>query len=1096
MNKLVQLDKCKMVWLFAFIVLSLQAQTSTPLFSTGTRNSLNGSSKFKYVPNELQKERSSSVLSLQNGSSSKKQPAPVFDTVTLVRPLAQKDIVVRGNKRHPCINITAQDIEETRKRIERYSWAKERYDSIVKLADTWLRESDQYWLKFLPKHGEAYAYGFTGCPICGSSTGTWDKALCSWDNPDHVSCEKGHVFPDAEHPDDGKGYTSPDGRIYYFVGQFNAWVTEQWSNALPVLGQAYLLTGNERYAERGLFFLDALASVYKEATSGSWDYPTKHPSGRLARPFCQVARTLVIFADAYDWLYNSPAAEKTSLRPDMNRRQNIEQCLLLDGAYYCYANSWTGVLSNGQADYLRGVLAVGCLFDIPEYIDAAINGPFSINTMLTNNIDRDGQYFETSHGYSLHTLMLYLTFAEPLVNLRNKEYPNGLNLYDDPRMQAAITLPDLRSQLAGRRPNYGDCIPEISFLPPPKHLFAPFDYQCTEYLFARATNSSKQEEYGQILNYFAKDSLSQLRAREKFEWLLWHAKESSAKKSKLPPDLLDQITGSWFSGTKGIALMREKDQAALLRYGVSVSHGDYDDLGLNYYANGYEFSYEIGYGPSSTHVHAGWANSTVSHALVTVNEKNQIDGSASGGSLLGFSTLTSVKFVDADSPLSYSSEGVRVYRRSLSLVDAGYLVDCFYVEGGSQHDYGFGSLGTSLHPFGVQNIKEVSGSLAEGVDWGRNIGNDGNIKGYVNKPYWNPPPGNGYGFFFDVRKAQPTDKTWGGIWSITDSRRSNNSIIWNNTTTYTKEHQTHLRMHVVGDTAEPVFVSAPGLNPSLPQSSYVLARRSGKDLKSTFLTVYEPYADDANGSNPRLNCVERIGEKAIAVYRLDGKVDVLLYGPHTINSVYGTIEFKGDFAYITGDGKKPQKAESHGADFLSVGGRVLIEKAGVLVAKVIKVNARACNVELDTDIPVDVAGQTAIFSNPKWSRTSGYCIIKTNGRNLELKALNLSFGIGRVRERLPDGTILSDIPHEYVKTTKQFPSRFFDGKMAVGHENGVARISSVKNGNPMRISVEDGATLHEGELFDYMDLSTGDSVRIALPQIWTLANSRSRKAKH
>ena len=300
------------------------------------------------------------------------------DTATLSRPLAQNAIIVRGNMRHPSVNFTANDLKNTRERIVKYGWAKLQYDAIIKAADIWLKGSNNYWLSFLPEKGAAYAYGFTGCPICGSPTGTWDKALCSWDNPGHVSCTKGHILPDAGHPDNGKGFISSDGRTFYFVGQFNAWVTEQWTiNAIPVLAQAYLLTGDERYAERGLLLLDALASIYKESISGSWDYPTPKPTGRLARPLYQVARTLVIFADSYDWLYNSPGAEKASIRTGMTRRKNIEDYLLLDGAYYCYSNSFKGSLTNGHADFLRGALAVGCLLDIPEYIDAAINGPFS-----------------------------------------------------------------------------------------------------------------------------------------------------------------------------------------------------------------------------------------------------------------------------------------------------------------------------------------------------------------------------------------------------------------------------------------------------------------------------------------------------------------------------------------------------------------------------------------------------------------------------------------------------------------------------------------------------------------------------------------------
>ena len=1027
-------------------------------------------------------------------------------TDTLARPLAQTAIIVRGNTIHPCVNLTPKDVADARKRVTRYEWAKQERDAILKAAESWIKESDQYWLGFLPAKGAAFAYGFTGCPICKSATGTWDKALCSWDNPGHVRCEKGHVLPDAAHPDSGKGYIGPDGRIHYLVGQFNAWVTEQWTlNALPALSKAYLLTGEERYAERGLLLLDAMASVYKESTSGSWDYPSNPPSGRLARPWYQVSRTLEKFVDYYDWMYNSPAADKASLRPGMTRHQNIEQYMLLDGAYYCYANGWKS-LNNGNADYVRGAMAVGCLLDIPEYIDAAVKGPYSIYTMLANNIDRDGWYYETSPMYSIHACHLYLSFAEPLYNLRNKEYPNGVNLYDNPLMKAAITLPDLRSQLVGRRPNFGDCSPEPCYLDPSRNLFSETDYMFTEQLHVRSSDTVKQREYGQILNYLSggnpdqmhsNNSVDVLTGKSPRNWILWHAKEPVSSSSKLPGDLARQVKGSWVAGMKGMSVLREGDQAALLRYGPALNHGDPDDLALLFNSNGYELSYDIGYGLSTTHVQAGWASSTVSHALVTVNEKNQLGGDGSGGSLTGFSALPSVQFVDANSPLSYSKEGVREYRRSMALVKGGYLVDCFHVEGGDRHDYGFGSIGTSLEPFGVKDLIKKPGSLAEGQSWADKIGDDGDIKGYPNKPNWNPPPGNGYGFFFNVREAKPEGKDWGGIWSISDVRpKELTAYTWNTTMIPTNENRTQLRLHVVGDSAQPVYADAPGVYPRQPLSSYVLARRSGKDLKSTFLSVYEPYIDGPKDCTPRLNRVERIGERAVAVYRPDGTVDFLLFGSHHIQSLFGMIDFKGDFVYLSGAGKSLKKAESLGADYLSVGGRVLIKSNGSVTAKVTKVNSGNCSVELDTVIPVSLTGETAIFFHPAWSRTSAYYITKAEGRKLDLKGTSLSMGVGRVKKCEADGTILSDIPHEYARTRSYTSTRFFDGKMITGRINGSARISSVKAGSPMKISVMNGATLREGELFDYMDLSPGDQVRIALSWVWSSDDARAMVSAH
>ncbi|MFW5869038.1 MAG: hypothetical protein ACOCX2_14530, partial [Armatimonadota bacterium] len=60
-------------------------------------------------------------------------------------------------------------------------------------ADEWLERSDGWLLQMLPEPGAAFAYGFTGCPICGERWGTWKGARCSWDNPDYSRNTAYHV---------------------------------------------------------------------------------------------------------------------------------------------------------------------------------------------------------------------------------------------------------------------------------------------------------------------------------------------------------------------------------------------------------------------------------------------------------------------------------------------------------------------------------------------------------------------------------------------------------------------------------------------------------------------------------------------------------------------------------------------------------------------------------------------------------------------------------------------------------------------------------------------------------------------------------------
>ncbi|MGC9318053.1 MAG: hypothetical protein ACP5KN_08460, partial [Armatimonadota bacterium] len=107
-------------------------------------------------------------------------------------------------------------------------------------------------------------------------------------------------------------------------------------------------------------------------------------------------------------------------------------------------------------------------------------------------------------------------------------------------------------------------------------------------------------------------------------------------------------------------------------------------------------------------------------------------------------------------------------------------------------------------------------------EWGRMQTNDGDMTGHPNKPYWNPPPGNGYGFLVDVRRGQAAGP-WTATWEIDPSREA--------------------RLRAIGlpePGTELITAWAPGIYPRYPKAAYVCARRTGEGLESTYATVLEP----------------------------------------------------------------------------------------------------------------------------------------------------------------------------------------------------------------------------------------------------------------
>ncbi len=1041
----------------------------------------------------------------------------------LARPKKPEELIALGGRPHPIVYINREDLERAQRNAKSTPWGKEEKAKILAQAAKWLEHDEEYWLRFLPQPGACYAYGFTACPICGSPCGTWGGARCRWDRPKTVSCAKGHVLPDVDHPDDGTGFVAEDGRVHYAIGSWNSWVTEQWTRgALPALAHAYALTGDEKYAQRAAFFFDALASIYAESTSGSWDYPSRPPSGRFARPWYQVSRNLVVFVDAYDLIYNSSALDQPSLRssieaefpegptaqqravrtpdakgkswPGMTRRENIDLNMMRDGAYYCYSHTYGGMLHNGHADYMRGALAVGALLNIPEYVDHTVESPFSIYAMLANNADRDGRYYETALGYAMHARDLYLTFVGPLANWRSDKYPQGIDLFDDARMRSFYYLPDSVMNLTGHVPNFGDCGPDYTQRFPAKLPFSKRDIAFAERLYGPAAGRQK-DDLGKMLNHICGGDVETARQGSSIRrWLLYHAEPlPESQGSELDADLEDRVFGSWFLGQKGIAILRDgqgpDSQGVLLRYGPSLNHGDLDDLGLLYYGKGWQLTYEIGYGLGSTHAQVGWGSQTASHALVTVNEASQKGGS--GGSLHLFADLPSVKLVEADSQLSYSSQGVRQYRRTVALVGRGkdqYVVDLFRVRGGDRHDYGIGVQGQNFTVDNVELGPEEEGSLA-GTEhaWGEKIGRDGDIAGHPNKPYWNPPPGNGFGFFYDMQRG-PAERPCQIDWSLGG------------------DNEARFRVHLLPEAGTEIVVAkAPGLYPHNRNASYVLARRQGTDLASGFAAVMEPYAkrNDPDGAPaaPILASAERVdieceGEPDVAPvgvhvrrhdrdeYLLSAGLDA---GEKTARTPLGEIRWRGGVVFLAAERKSVRTLATVGAWDVRLDGKPCGPKDGVLRGTVVGLNHEERWVETDLRFdPEECAAPAICFSNPGYSRNTAYRIYGTqstaDGTRIDLGPQPMLLGHGRVHQIEP-GQIQSDVPHDYGRSVVGGSNpRFFDGKVVTSDGGASTQIETMEFGKPTKLQVKSTEGFQAGDTLYYYDVQEGD--RVTIPIAW------------
>src|SRR6266508_1894994 len=209
------------------------------------------------------------------------QTIALLSTLCLVFSIgAAAGLTIQGRPSHPTVYLDQRDIERARANRQT-QWAKPIAEKLLKQADEWANKTDEQIRSLVPAPGACFAYHFSGCPICGATNSWWGATGCSLDDPGHITCPNGHRMPDADHPDPGTGWRDSTGKIYYFVGAYNSFVSEQLLLALNHLTNAYALTDDQKYAKKAALLLDELARIYPKCDKGSWDYPSNPPSGRF-----------------------------------------------------------------------------------------------------------------------------------------------------------------------------------------------------------------------------------------------------------------------------------------------------------------------------------------------------------------------------------------------------------------------------------------------------------------------------------------------------------------------------------------------------------------------------------------------------------------------------------------------------------------------------------------------------------------------------------------------------------------------------------------------------------------------------------------------
>lgn len=1005
---------------------------------------------------------------------------------------------IEGRKHHPTVYYDRADLARARANRAKYDWAKTAAEKLLKVADEWAAKDDAKLRSYIPEPGACFAYGFSGCPKCGAKTGaSWGQGgSCTLDDPKHIKCDNGHRLPDEQFPDDGTGYKDPKtGKMFYLVGSYNAYVIDTLNEALNKLTLAWSLTGDRKYGDKAALILDELARIYPECDKGSWDYPSTPPSGRFNRPWYQVARTLILYTNHYDLLMNDSAGENILDTPSsvsgMTKRENIEQHLLLNGAKYCYDQSLQGkALHNGQADYVRGCMVVGVAMGIPYYVNWGVNSPLGFRNMIENNIDRDGQYYETSSLYAHHSRYLYQNIAEVLQNYRDDDaFKEGIHFAQDLKFRALFMLPNARTQVTGLKPMLGDDGPNAAYVANGFNTMLAGDLSDLEHLVAM-TRDPQLEQLLLRASGGTPASLAAARAAARDdEWLLFRAGDISATAAiapagsstqPAPSEITHPLTNVALNQTdllaqKGLATLRAdrtgKPVALTLRFGPTLNHGHYDELQLGVYDAGNDLSYDLGYGLGSTHTQVGWSKQTTSHNTVVVDETSQLKADGAGGIVERFITLPWLSLISADDPNCYTEQKVERYSRTVGLIgDGEYALDIFRIRGGKQHDYLFHGRGTTLDIAGLSLGDKQPGSVAgQDITWAEHLGVDGDIDSMPNKPYWVAPPGNGYGFMRHPRSAEMS-RAFTATWTIDGNKDQARSM--------------RLTSLPIPGTTLTVF-DAPGIYPSLPKASYIMLRRSSPDggpLESTYVNVIEPVRD---GGSPEVASIDPLialeastdAPVAVKVTLADGRIDYWFDG-----AAGRDVEINGNPARIDA-GLVVIRCDKNGTVVRELHSDGFTAKKAATIDRIddekgiLHTSAKIDGATIEHTPWVRIASATG-------ARPSLYRVASTepvsDGTNIRLAPTSLLLGRGHLDDAPKDKVTLANVvPLSYAHSVTAHETGFFVGKKITTPDGrATATIRSVV-AEGTTIQVDSASMFKAGDDLLIRDVSIGDALEFA-----------------
>ena len=927
---------------------------------------------------------------------------------------------------------TPEQIRLARQRAAEDADAKKIAGRVFADADPWL-DRDQEFIRGLmpgPEIPRSWTINFvSGCPVHGGGPkGYGGYAQGGWKhNPFkdkwRVTCAVGgESYPSNDfeayyesgmedrslltgpYADDGWGWRGDDGPFrHWFIAYCCCSIWNAVVAGLTSLAQAYLLSGDGRYAHKALVILDRLAEVYPHMDySRQSMYALEFSPGYTGKmnDLISEAGTVRRLCQALDAVGGSiPYDPVFSSDPDRFRRK-LEAGIIgasLDGIYGGHVRSNYG---GHQEALLMAALASGDRNEIDKAVEWTMNNTGEatelkemlthfdgylfrdkaahaegINFALDNLIFREGMGWESSPGYNSGWVTHLTVIARLLEEL-------GIGIWDRPKFRRMYRWAAEMTCLDHFTPSIGDAGTVVG-----GHVALGGDTLRTAY------NATGDAFVGELLR-------RQETGFNSFESLL-EASVVPSPNEDGAAELKEMTAESRLMGGCGLALLRSgrgRERTALaLYYGrAATEHAHFDRLNIELFAYGRKLIPDLGYGEHAAEGDrpAIWTKNTLAHATVVVDGRRQ--DTQGPGRLEQFVRASGLTWVQVDAPETYNHTSE--YRRTVALIeigkDARYVLDCFRVAGGTQHDY-------SLHgfegPFTVDDIAltppQREGTLAgRDVPYGAIYDDDGLTDPLRKGRSYYTYRGGGYSYLYDARRGNPT-AAWSSTW------RDLKTGIGLNTTFLPSDEA------IVAHGDPP---RKPG-NPK--QLTYVLLRNGGDGVASRFVAVHEPF----KGSR-KIHAVEQLdaGDEGLAL-RIKH-----LYGEDTIRHALGPSGSSLGMVRQDAGGKLISLHQS-GPGSISADGHTLnIPKP--LCGRIAEIDPVSSTITIERDREsqafraAGLKGEVARIGNARRATAYNITAVEGRGRHYRIRFGADRFRIGRfvITGRNPDGTGLSTRTNLYM----------------------------------------------------------------------------------